>query len=387
MTGETRDIPCKPAPKAELCCYFGLMAVAGLAEAGMLDFVPHLMADTILIIVLATLQTWDTFSKEGASAAKVESMNAGDAMKFPFVASAGLFGLYVTFKYAPEKYIQLLISIYFAAAGLFVIAEMLYYFQSLLINTDGLKKTLFWVTYPSKTVMGYEFGGIWIAFSDPDKEIESSEIDILYLFCVLAASPVAYYYWLTKHWLLNNLIGIGISLTAIKLIRPGGFKIVAGLLVGLFFYDIFWVFGTEVMVTVATKFDGPIKLLFPRVDKDKPSLLGIGDIVIPAFLVSMMARFDYFLDKRRNPNLTSHGILSGKYFWITLVGYFIGMVATMVSMLYFEAAQPALLYLVPSCLSFCMGYALCEGELTELWNYTEEDEETEKEEAESKKDQ
>jgi len=386
--GETRrDIPCNPAPKAELCCYFGLMAVAGLAEAGMLDFVPHLMADTILIIVLATLQTWDTFSKEGASAAKVESMNAGDAMKFPFVASAGLFGLYVTFKYAPEKYVQLLISIYFAAAGLFVIAEMLYYFQSLLINTESLKKTLFWVTYPSKTVMGYEFGGIWITFSEPDEEVESSEIDTFYLFCVLAASPVAYYYWLTKHWLLNNLIGIGISLTAIKLIRPGGFKIVAGLLVGLFFYDIFWVFGTEVMVTVATKFDGPIKLLFPRVDKDKPSLLGIGDIVIPAFLVSMMARFDYFLDQRRNPNLTSHGILSGKYFWITLVGYFIGMVATMVSMLYFEAAQPALLYLVPSCLSFCMGYALCEGELTELWNYTEEDEDAEKEEAESKKDQ
>jgi minor histocompatibility antigen H13 len=29
----------------------------------------------------------------------------------------------------------------------------------------------------------------------------------------------------------------------------------------LFFYDIFWVFGTEVMVTVAKNLDGPIKLL------------------------------------------------------------------------------------------------------------------------------
>ena len=33
---------------------------------------------------------------------------------------------------------------------------------------------------------------------------------------------------------------------------------------GLFFYDIFWVFCTPVMVSVAKSFDAPIKLLFPR---------------------------------------------------------------------------------------------------------------------------
>jgi minor histocompatibility antigen H13 len=31
----------------------------------------------------------------------------------------------------------------------------------------------------------------------------------------------------------------------------------------LFFYDIFWVYGTDVMVTVAKSLDIPIKLLFP----------------------------------------------------------------------------------------------------------------------------
>ena len=36
------------------------------------------------------------------------------------------------------------------------------------------------------------------------------------------------------------------------------------LLCGLFFYDIFWVFGTPVMVTVAKSLDAPIKLVFPR---------------------------------------------------------------------------------------------------------------------------
>ena len=47
------------------------------------------------------------------------------------------------------------------------------------------------------------------------------------------------------------------------------------------------------MVTVAKKFDGPIKLLFPKIASERPSLLGLGDIVLPGFLVSQMARFDW----------------------------------------------------------------------------------------------
>jgi minor histocompatibility antigen H13 len=86
---------------------------------------------------------------------------------------------------------------------------------------------------------------------------------------------------------------------------------------GLFVYDIFWVFFTPVMVTVAKSFDAPIKvsvfsewihsfaldvllhfiansliyssvslfpvqLLFPTADAARPfSMLGLGDIVIP----------------------------------------------------------------------------------------------------------
>jgi hypothetical protein len=48
---------------------------------------------------------------------------------------------------------------------------------------------------------------------------------------------------------------------------------------------------------VAKSFDGPIKLLFPRVlatasSKGEFSLLGLGDIVIPGLFVSLLLRFD-----------------------------------------------------------------------------------------------
>merc|ERR1712032_731331 len=102
-----------------------------------------------------------------------------------------------------------------------------------------------------------------------------------------------------RTWTLNNVLGICFCLKGIERLSLGTYKIGAILLVGLFFYDIFWVFGTDVMVTVAKKLDGPIKLLFPRslvpnddTGKIELSLLGLGDIVIPGFFLSLLLRFD-----------------------------------------------------------------------------------------------
>eukprot|EP00958_Prasinococcus_capsulatus_P027655 scaffold5769_cov402-Prasinococcus_capsulatus_cf.AAC.4 len=80
----------------------------------------------------------------------------------------------------------------------------------------------------------------------------------------------------------------------------GSVKIGTILLGGLFFYDIFWVFCTPVMVGVAKNIDAPIKLLFPRLleidadpDAAKPfSMLGLGDIVIPGIYVALLLRMD-----------------------------------------------------------------------------------------------
>jgi minor histocompatibility antigen H13 len=50
---------------------------------------------------------------------------------------------------------------------------------------------------------------------------------------------------------------------ALKMVNLSNFKVGLLLLWALFFYDIFWVYGTDVMVSVAKKLDIPIKLLFP----------------------------------------------------------------------------------------------------------------------------
>jgi minor histocompatibility antigen H13 len=107
---------------------------------------------------------------------------------------------------------------------------------------------------------------------------------------LLASVGLTVYYSLSKNWIASNVFGLSFSINAIQLLSLDSFKTGMILLSGLFFYDIFWVFYTPVMVSVAKNFDAPIKLLWPRdiisyllndLEKVHFTMLGLGDIVIP----------------------------------------------------------------------------------------------------------
>jgi minor histocompatibility antigen H13 len=60
---------------------------------------------------------------------------------------------------------------------------------------------------------------------------------------LLIASCIAVLTWIkTEYWMLNNLIGFGLCVSYMSFLRLPNIKIAVLLLVGLFFYDIFWVF-------------------------------------------------------------------------------------------------------------------------------------------------
>ena len=171
-------------------------------------------------------------------------------------------------------------------------------------------------------------------------------------------------YALTKAWYLNNALGCAFSVQGIEMLSLGSFVIGAILLMGLFVYDVFWVFGTEVMVAVAKGLNAPVKIMFPKALGVTPipfSMLGLGDIVIPGIFVALMLRFDH-----------KHGFTSTPYFYANFVAYVLGLVTTVGVMHVFDAAQPALLYLVPACIGAALLTAVSRGELQLLLNYSEE---------------
>jgi minor histocompatibility antigen H13 len=109
------------------------------------------------------------------------------------------------------------------------------------------------------------------------------------------------------------------------------------------------------------------------------SLLGLGDIVVPGFFLALLLRFDAH-QANQPTNITDyHASFPKPYFLTGLFAYLAGLGCTLFIMLKFDAAQPALLYLVPACLGSSFLCAVLRGEVKQLLDYSEEAEEEEEE--------
>jgi minor histocompatibility antigen H13 len=260
-----------------------------------------------------------------------ETLRAQDAMQFPLLGSASLFGLYLAFKYFDKDTVNLVISVYFCLVGL---AALTATFGPVL---ESLGPKMFGVTFSKHVTMKHSLPK-FIGGDSPWKiGVDFSVADFIAFVGSVAFSIV---YFQTKHWTMNNVMGICFCLQGIERFSLGTYKIGAILLVGLFFYDIFWVFGTEVMVTVAKSLDGPIKILFPRslvpdatTGKLEMSLLGLGDIVIPGFFLALLLRFDAHLANLPVFPTDLHVTFPKPYFHSALFGYVIGLATTLYVMI------------------------------------------------------
>ena len=240
-------------------------------------------------------------------------------MQFPITGSCVLFGLFLAIKYVDKGWVNFVLSFYFCTLGTFGIVGLL---EPL---TAPLESFARWTEY------GHTFHVPWLG-------AVPVYFTLLRLACFLVAAPTVAIYWRTKFWLLNNLLGTAFALQGIGAMSLGSFTVSATLLVGLFFYDVFWVFGTDkllvgesVMVTVAKNLEAPILLKFPyaaNVTEEMMSLganstawlnftnpsafnghqqdfsiLGLGDIVIPGFFIALLLRFDAALHASASSNL------------------------------------------------------------------------------------
>ncbi|XP_037101817.1 minor histocompatibility antigen H13 isoform X2 [Syngnathus acus] len=281
-----------------------------------------------------------------------ETITSREAAKFPIIASCTLFGLYLFFKVFSQEYINLLLSAYFFVLGVLALSH----------TTSPLLSRIFPSSVPNKQYQLLFTQGA----GEAKEEIINYEFDTNNLVCLLCSSVVGVWYVLKKHWIANNLFGLAFALNGVELLHLNNVSTGCILLGGLFVYDIFWVFGTNVMVTVAKSFEAPIKLVFPQdllekgLNASNFAMLGLGDIVIPGIFIALLLRFDVSLKKN-----------SRTYFCSSFLAYIFGLGLTIYVMHTFKHAQPALLYLVPACVGFPVVVALFKGELTEMFRYEE----------------
>lgn len=275
-------------------------------------------------------------------------MTQKDAMMFPIIASCALFGLYIVFKIFSKDYINLLLTVYFFFLGIIALSHLLSPVVSSLIPT-AIPKIPYHIIFQQgegdklEYLINYKF----------------SSHDIV---CLIISTAIGIWYIFKKHWIANNLFGLAFAVNGIELLHLNNVITGCILLGGLFVYDIFWVFGTNVMVTVAKSFEAPIKLVFPQdliehgLSASNFAMLGLGDIVIPGIFIALLLRFDCSLKRK-----------SKTYFYATFIAYFIGLLATIFVMHMFKHAQPALLYLVPACMGTPILLALIKGDIKKLF--------------------
>nr|XP_043615285.1 signal peptide peptidase-like [Erigeron canadensis] len=294
----------------------------------------------INVILTACLSVYVGCYRSVKPTPPTETMSNAHAMRFPLVGSAMLMSLFLLFKFLSKDLVNAVLTAYFFVLGILAFSATL---------LPAIKRFL--PTKWDEDVIHWHFP----YFRSVEVEFTRSQ--------VVAAVPGTFFcawYVAQKHWLANNILGLAFCIQGIEMLSLGSFKTGAILLGGLFFYDIFWVFFTPVMVSVAKSFDAPIKLVFPTRDVARPfSMLGLGDIVIPGIFVALALRFDVSRGGKSN------------YFNSAFSGYAVGVITTIVVMNWFQAAQPALLYIVPAVIGFLAVHCIWNGEVKPLLEFDE----------------
>jgi minor histocompatibility antigen H13 len=350
----------------------GLCAVELACLAG----APVPCALQMFALALFTLVLGCEAGRDAAGEDREKALTASDAAGMPVFAGAMLVGLYLAFKYLDGRMINLLLRAYFTAFGAGAGAAALAPLFARVL--DG-----------SAALFELPLDRLWLA-----KRALPVSRALLAAGCAGAAA--AAWWCASGHWLGNNLLGVAFCVVGLASMNAGSVKTSTLMLAGLFVYDIFMVFGTgyllganrvSIMEEVATKVDGPIKLLFPlpsdeaRGRASPYSMLGLGDIIVPGIHMALLLRFDAACGKAAaaaagaGAAAAAGSELPTPYFNASLFAYALGLIATNASMHYMNTAQPALLFLVPLVLAVPALLALARGQAAQLWEFKEEEEE------------
>mmetsp|Transcript_1630 Transcript_1630/g.3693 ORF Transcript_1630/g.3693 Transcript_1630/m.3693 type:complete len:506 (-) Transcript_1630:34-1551(-) len=282
------------------------------------------------------------------------SLQDGDAYMFPILGSAVLFGLFLVYKYLDSEWIKFLFSSYVVLMCTNGLGINIGQLVALLYNSRGL-------------------GRFRTLFVVPWLEVKVTWIDVV---AYLISCALGVCYIQTRNWIVNNIMGLSFCLLGLKHVGIATYKTGLIMLCGLFVYDVFWVFGStsvfgsNVMVTVATGVQAPIKLMFPRSQDGcgnmEFSMLGLGDIVVPGVTISLLAKFDTERpDAKKSAGWT--------YLNWTMLSYALSLITTVAVMLIWNHAQPALLYIVPYIIASSFLTAAVKRQVGALMNFKVED--------------
>jgi hypothetical protein len=233
MTATTEAaIPTQTSNLLTYSCYATILGLWIGSQLTLIPYVIHLIVLVTAILYVAChsslilLEEPSAEDKANGVTTQTETLRQEDAYQFPLLGSASLLSLYLAFKFLDKDWVNFIIAFYFCAVGCFALYATL---SSLLPRLGYVAKLKRDISHPLPSFL----------FENPIKiDISMSVSEII---LSLASMVFCGFYFKLKHWALNNVLGICFCLQGIERFSLGTYKIGAILLIGLFFYDIFWV--------------------------------------------------------------------------------------------------------------------------------------------------
>ena len=277
---------------------------------------------------------------------------------------------------------------------------------------------IFYVVFVASCVAALLTTG-WLAPHMPQKRVlipKLGPVVVSELAICLACAGIGVLFFFGRHeswsWVLQDYLCLNLCVYIIRMWELPNAKVATILLCALFLYDVFWVYGSpylvalfassckpedlatdpnnSVMVHVARGVPAtaekpaesiPIVIRMPRwdFDDDQPgqhaeSLLGLGDIIIPALSAALLWRFDLAAGRSWKGPLCLPGTrqphpehFASGYFVPSLIGYVLALICAYLVVGFWCVAQPALFYIVPLSLWTVLALAYRRGDLRQLW--------------------
>ena len=234
-----------PAKQTNVLLWLSYATIVGLWGASQFVLIPYVAnCITLVAAILYVACHWSlalreeatdddgTDGEDGSSAPPPgEILTAADAYQFPLVGSCSLFGLYMAFKYLDKDLVNMLIGGYFALAGCLALTAT---FGPTLLAMAGGKNAFLERTFRWKKSFAIPAALDFLLGPSPfEIDLEFQTVDII---AIIPSATLCYFYLMSKHWTLNNILGICFCIQGIRRFSLGTYKIGAILLVGLFFY-------------------------------------------------------------------------------------------------------------------------------------------------------
>jgi minor histocompatibility antigen H13 len=183
--------------------YAAILALWAVSQVVLIPYVLHLLLLVLAILYAAchaslALRDESTKDSRTTTSADKETMKLEDAYQFPIVGSISLFSLYLAFKYLNKDFVNFVIGGYFCIVGCLALTMTIAPAMKLVV--------------PKSIQL----------------QLECTGVDIVSALC---SAVVCYFYFQSKPWYLNNVLGICFCLQGIERFSLGTYKIGAILLV------------------------------------------------------------------------------------------------------------------------------------------------------------